>query len=71
MSNHQNDHMTPEEFRRHGRQVVDWIADYYENIESLPALKCGGADFHIFTLSLKFPHIFIWFTLLDSDYLTG
>jgi aromatic-L-amino-acid/L-tryptophan decarboxylase len=30
--------MTPEEFRRHGRQVVDWIADYYERIESLPVL---------------------------------
>ena len=22
-------HMTPEEFRRHGHAVVDWIADYY------------------------------------------
>jgi aromatic-L-amino-acid decarboxylase len=28
--------MTPAEFRRHGREVVDWIADYYERIESLP-----------------------------------
>ena len=32
-------HMTPEEFRRHGRAVVDWIADYYENIESFPVLS--------------------------------
>jgi len=32
-------HMTPEEFRRHGRAVVDWIADYYERIESLPVLS--------------------------------
>ena len=39
MSNYQNYHMTPEEFRRHGRQVVDWIADYYENIESMPVLS--------------------------------
>lgn len=31
-------HMTPEEFRHHGRQVIDWIADYYESIESLPVL---------------------------------
>jgi len=31
--------MTPEEFRRHGRQVVDWIADYYQNIESMPVLS--------------------------------
>jgi aromatic-L-amino-acid decarboxylase len=28
--------MTPDEFRRYGRDVVDWIADYYERIESLP-----------------------------------
>lgn len=28
--------MTPEEFRRHGRQVVDWIADYWARVESLP-----------------------------------
>ena len=32
-------HMTAEEFRRHGRAVVDWIADYYQNIESFPVLS--------------------------------
>jgi aromatic-L-amino-acid decarboxylase len=31
--------MTPEEFRRYGRQMVDWIADYYENVESMPVLS--------------------------------
>jgi aromatic-L-amino-acid decarboxylase len=31
--------MTPDEFRRHGRAVVDWIADYYERIESFPVLS--------------------------------
>jgi aromatic-L-amino-acid decarboxylase len=31
--------MTPEEFRRHGRQVVDWIADYLENVERYPVLS--------------------------------
>jgi aromatic-L-amino-acid decarboxylase len=31
-------HMTPQEFRRYGRAVVDWIADYYERVESLPVL---------------------------------
>ena len=30
--------MTPDEFRRYGRDVVDWIADYYARIESLPVL---------------------------------
>ncbi len=32
-------HMTPDEFRKHGRAVVDWIADYYERIESYPVLS--------------------------------
>ena len=32
-------HMTPEEFRRYGRAVVDWIADYYERIEDYPVLS--------------------------------
>jgi aromatic-L-amino-acid decarboxylase len=32
-------HMTPDEFRRHGHAVVDWIADYYHRIESLPVLS--------------------------------
>ena len=31
--------MTPAEFRHYGRTVVDWIADYYEHIESLPVLS--------------------------------
>lgn len=29
-------HMTPEEFRELGKQVVDWIADYRAGIESYP-----------------------------------
>ena len=32
-------HMTPDEFRRHGHAVVDWIADYYGRIESYPVLS--------------------------------
>jgi aromatic-L-amino-acid decarboxylase len=32
-------HMSPEQFRRYGRAVVDWIADYYERIETLPVLS--------------------------------
>jgi aromatic-L-amino-acid decarboxylase len=31
--------MTPDEFRKYGRQVVDWIADYYERIETFPVLS--------------------------------
>jgi aromatic-L-amino-acid decarboxylase len=29
-------HMSPAEFRVHGRAVVDWIADYLERIDELP-----------------------------------
>jgi aromatic-L-amino-acid decarboxylase len=32
-------HMTPDEFRQRGREVVDWIADYFERVESLPVLS--------------------------------
>jgi len=32
-------HMTPNQFREYGREVIDWIADYYERIESLPVLS--------------------------------
>ena len=35
----QSFHMTAEEFRRHGKEVVDWIADYYERVETLPVLS--------------------------------
>ncbi len=37
-----NYHMTPEQFRQQGRAVVDWIADYYERIETLPVLSQVG-----------------------------
>jgi aromatic-L-amino-acid decarboxylase len=39
MSNEKSYHMSVEEFRRNGREVIDWIADYYERIESLPVLS--------------------------------
>jgi len=32
-------HMTPDEFRRHGHAMVDWIADYHTRIESYPVLS--------------------------------
>ncbi len=34
-----NFHMSPDDLRRYGRAVVDWIADYYENIEEFPVLS--------------------------------
>jgi aromatic-L-amino-acid decarboxylase len=39
MTKEKSFHMTPGEFRRQGRAVVDWIADYYEKIESFPVLS--------------------------------
>jgi aromatic-L-amino-acid decarboxylase len=39
MSKENSYHMTPEEFRRCGYAVVDWIANYYENVENYPVLS--------------------------------
>jgi aromatic-L-amino-acid decarboxylase len=39
MSDEKSFHMTPEDFRRNGYAVVDWIADYYARIESYPVLS--------------------------------
>lgn len=35
----QSFHMTPEEFRTHGRAVVDWVADYLEHVGDYPVLS--------------------------------
>ena len=32
-------HMSPEEFRRYGHAVVDWIADYQSGVERFPVLS--------------------------------
>jgi aromatic-L-amino-acid/L-tryptophan decarboxylase len=39
MSEAQNFHMTPEQFRHWGHAVVDWIARYQEQVESMPVLS--------------------------------
>jgi aromatic-L-amino-acid decarboxylase len=35
----QSFHMAPEEFRRRGKEMIDWIADYYERVEAFPVLS--------------------------------
>ena len=32
-------HMTTSEFRKQGYKVIDWLVDYYENIEDFPVLS--------------------------------
>jgi aromatic-L-amino-acid decarboxylase len=39
MSKVQSYHMTPETFREQGKQLIDWIADYYETVENYPVLS--------------------------------
>ena len=34
-----NYHMSAEQFRKEGKKIIDWIADYYENIEQFPVLS--------------------------------
>ena len=36
MASEKTFHMTPDEFRRHGHAVVDWIADYYATHRIVP-----------------------------------
>ena len=31
-----SEHMSPEEFRRHGHAAIDWIADYWASLDDLP-----------------------------------
>jgi len=38
MTRKTNYHMSAEEFRRFGKEVIDWIADYYEWVESKPVV---------------------------------
>lgn len=38
MQNGDGYHMSPEEFRRRGKQVIDWLADYFARIEEFPVL---------------------------------
>jgi len=39
MSEEKTYHMSPAEFRRCGHDAIDWVADYYERVESLPVLS--------------------------------
>ena len=39
MSEDKSFHMTPDEFRRYGHAVIDWIADYQSHVESFPVLS--------------------------------
>jgi aromatic-L-amino-acid decarboxylase len=39
MNLEQSYHMSPEEFRRHGHALIDWIADYQQRVESFPVLS--------------------------------
>src|ERR1700751_4310270 len=39
MADEKSFHMTPDEFRRQGHAVVDWIADYHARIESFSVLS--------------------------------
>lgn len=39
MEEKQNYHMSPDEFREYGKMVIDWIADYYSEVENYPVLS--------------------------------
>jgi len=33
------EHMSPEEFRKVGKEMIDWIADYMEKVKDYPVLS--------------------------------
>ena len=33
------EHLSSDEFREHGHALIDWIADYWENVEELPVVS--------------------------------
>lgn len=39
MAHRKSYHMSPDDLRRYGKAMVDWIADYYQRIESFPVLS--------------------------------
>lgn len=39
MKEEKNFHMTPDQFRQRGKEMVDWIADYWERVESEPVMS--------------------------------
>ena len=39
MAEQKSYHLTPAEFREQGKAVVDWIAEYYERIETFPVMS--------------------------------
>ncbi len=44
MNNSPAPHMQPDEFRQHGRRVVDWVAQYWEGVDGLPVLSQVAPD---------------------------
>ena len=39
MSEKNSFHMSSEAFRKHGHALIDWIADYHQNVEAMPVLS--------------------------------
>jgi aromatic-L-amino-acid/L-tryptophan decarboxylase len=60
-------HMTPDQFRVEGKKMIDWIADYYENIENYPVLSQVQPGDIINQLPVSAPHHGEEFGQLFSD----
>ena len=48
--------MTPDEFRRHGRSVIDWIANYQDSLASYPVLSQSAPGDVLAALPNAAPH---------------
>ncbi|MFN7924439.1 MAG: aminotransferase class I/II-fold pyridoxal phosphate-dependent enzyme [Bryobacteraceae bacterium] len=60
--------MTPEEFRKHGHTVVDWIADYMAHIRDYPVMSRNAAGDLIRALPVSAPEEGEPFEQILSDF---
>ncbi len=75
MPDHDNGPMTPDEFRHAGHELIDWIADLREGIDSLPVLAQVDPGEIRARFDATPPHggdsIADLLTMLDSDIVPG
>ncbi|WP_228389361.1 pyridoxal phosphate-dependent decarboxylase family protein [Cumulibacter manganitolerans] len=60
-------HLTPEEFRRHGHAVIDWIADYWTTVGERPVLSQAAPGSIARALPPSAPEVGEPFTALLAD----
>ena len=61
-------HMSPEEFRRHGYALIDWLAEYSSNVEQYPVLSQVAPGDIRSRLPARAPHVGEPFADIMADF---